>query len=119
MHPITALGEGMERRSKKRKTVNGDVEGGIIFIEPAEVYDISLSGIRFKSRRKLDPNTQQKIAIRHNTTLLQLRGIVVRSSIANSRKIEGVPVAIYEIALNFNPMPPEKLEILKALFLHL
>lgn len=109
----------MERRSKKRKSVNGDLEGGIIFIEPAEVYDISLSGIRFKSRRKLDPNTQQKIALRHNTTLLQLRGTVVRSLVVNPRQIEGVSVLFYEIALNFDAMPPEKLEILKALFLHL
>ena len=109
----------MERRNKKRKAVNGDVEGGIIFIEPAEVYDISLSGVRFKSHRKLDPNTQQKIALRHNTTLLQLRGTIVRSFVAHSRKIEGVSVPIYEIALNFDSMPPEKLEILKALFLHL
>jgi len=110
----------MERRLRKRKVTNGSIEGGIVLVEPAEVHDLSLSGIRFKSVKKLDPNTRQKIAMLHNGRVLQLSGTVVRSSIANFREIEGLSVPIFEVAMHFDPASTGKKEdTLKALFHHL
>lgn len=109
----------MERRLRKRKVTNGSIEGGIVLVEPAEVHDLSLSGIRFKSVKKLDPNTRQKIAMLHNGKVLQLSGTVVRSSIANFREIEGLSVPIFEVAMHFDPVSTGKKDTLKALFHHL
>jgi len=90
-----------ERRKSSRTRLDGEVECGVISVDLAELHDISRSGVRFKSLKRLNPNSQQKIVIHFNNTVLNLRGTIVRSMIYQNRMIEGRATPVYEVALTF------------------
>jgi len=91
----------VEKRTSSRTRLDGEVECGIVAVDPAELHDISPSGIRFKSLKRLNPNSTQKIVLHFNNSVLNLRGTIVRSLISASRMIEGEQTPVYEVALNF------------------
>ena len=105
----------MERRQAERKSINGDAACGVIFMERAELSDVSNSGVRFKFFRKIDPNTTQKIAVRHNEDVLHLRGQVVRSKLVNTRWFMGSNYPVYEVAMHFDGITEEKAASLNRL----
>ncbi len=104
----------MEHRKAKRKAIHGEIKGGIISVDLAELCDLSVSGVRFKCSQSLSKRTKHTIAIRHNHIVLHLQGTVVRS-----RALEGDEGHLYEVAMSFDRFPPEKEDILKGFFLHL
>lgn len=104
----------MERRKAKRIAVHGEIKGGIISLDVAELCDLSTKGARFNFSQKLDNNAKYTLAIRHIHIVLHLKGKVVRSRI-----IEEAPKPIYEISMAFERYPPEKEDIIKGFFLHL
>ena len=91
----------MERRKSRRKRLDGEIECGVVSVDLAELYDISHDGVRFRSLKRLNPNSKQKIVIHFNSTVLNLRGTIVRSLISRSRMVEGRATPVYEVALNF------------------
>ena len=105
----------MERREADRKSNNGEAACGVISLEPAELSDVSNSGVRFKFLRKIDPNTTQKIAVRHNEDLLLLRGQVVRSTLVNTRRVMDNNYPVYEVAMHFDGITEEKAASLNRL----
>jgi len=90
-----------DRRKSHRNRLDGEVECGIISVDRAELYDISHEGVRFKSLKRLNPNSKQKIVLHFDATTLNLRGTIVRSMIYRSRMVEGKSTPVYEIALTF------------------
>ena len=105
----------MERRQAERKSINGDAECGVILLEPAELSDVSNSGVLFKSLRKIDPSTTQKIAVRHNEDVFHLRGQVVRSKLVNTRWFMGSNYPVYEVAMHFDGITDGKAASLNRL----
>lgn len=90
-----------ERRRSPRNRLDGEVECGIISVDRAELHDISHEGVRFKSLKRLSPNSKQKIVLHFDASTLNLRGTIVRSMIYHSRTVEGREAPVYEIALTF------------------
>ena len=78
--------EGKERRKSSRTRLEGEVECGIVSVDSAELHDISHTGLRFKSLKRLNPNSRQKIVIHFDSTVLNVRGTIVRSMISNSAR---------------------------------
>ncbi len=104
----------MEHRKTKRKAIHGEIEGGIISVDLAELCDLSVRGVRFKCSSELPKRSKHTIAIRHNHIVLHLQGTVVRS-----RALTGDEGHLHEVAMSFDRFPPEKEDILKGFFLHL
>jgi hypothetical protein len=104
----------MEHRKAKRKAIHGEIEGGIISVDLAELCDLSVRGVRFKCSKDLPRRSRHTIAIRHSHVVLHLQGTVVRS-----RALKGDEEDLYEVAMSFDRFPPEKEDILKGFFLHL
>ena len=92
---------GKERRKSSRTQLEGEVECGIVSVDSAELHDISHTGVRFKSLKRLNPNSKQKIVIHFDSTVLNVRGTIVRSMISNSRTVEGREMPVYDVALTF------------------
>ena len=90
-----------ERRKSSRTRLDGEVECGIVSLDSAELHDISHSGVRFKSLKRLNPNSKQKIVIHFDSTILNVRSTIVRSMIFTSRMVEGKALPVYEVALSF------------------
>jgi hypothetical protein len=104
----------MERRKSARTRLNGAVECGVVSVDPAELQDISHDGIRFRSLRRLNPNSRQEIVIHINSTVLNLSGTIVRSLISNSRMIEGRATPVYEVALAFEQPLKDLTQVLEV-----
>jgi len=90
-----------ERRKSRRTRLDGEVECGVVSIDSAELHDISHTGVRFKSLKRLNPNSIQKIVISFDSTVLNVRGTIVRSMIYTTRMVEGEALPVYEVALTF------------------
>ena len=104
----------MERRKSARTRLNGEIECGVVSVDPAELQDISHDGVRFRSLRRLNPNSRQEIVIHINSTVLTLSGTIVRSLISNSRMIEGKATPVYEVALAFEQPFKDLTQVLDA-----
>ena len=91
----------MERRKSSRRRLDGGVACGVVSVELAELHDISHDGVRFRSLKRLNPNSKQEIVIHLDSAILNLSGTIVRSLISSSRMIEGKAMPIYEVALTF------------------
>jgi hypothetical protein len=104
----------MERRKSRRTRLDGEVECGVVTIESAELHDISHNGVRFTSLKRINPNSRQKIVIHFDSTVLNVRGTIVRSLISNSRMVEGRAMPVYEVALNFEHPLKDLAQVLEA-----
>jgi hypothetical protein len=79
----------MERRSAVRIGVKGQVCGGMILADSIEIEDISVTGVRFKSMRRLEMNCPHRIKGVDGGMTVVLKGTIVRASFKGLQQREG------------------------------
>ncbi len=119
----------MEKRRFERFTVQGEVEGNIVYTAEICLLDISLGGIRFLTTKRLNPEGSCRINLRHREKEVTLRGKIIWSIFKGTKKIDSeflqsrlryiVPgilkkkkididfLPVYEVAVEFSPFSKE------------
>lgn len=105
----------MENRKYKRVKIHGNISGKMILTSNLDILDLSLSGIRFNSVRRVNINSICKIKIEKDDISINLKGIIVRSTFKNTTIIEGKSIPVYEVAMNFGPLKDEERRSLEYL----
>ncbi|NJD57544.1 MAG: PilZ domain-containing protein [Nitrospirae bacterium] len=90
----------MDKRSAVRVGVRGKVGGRMILVESLEIEDISTTGVRFNTMKRLDMNSRHRLKIVHGDMTLVLRGTIVRATFKGIK--ENMP--LYEIGMQFSDM---------------
>jgi c-di-GMP-binding flagellar brake protein YcgR len=94
----------MDKRSAVRVDANGQVNGKMILVETLEIMDISLTGIRFRSMRRLDMNIPHRIRIEKQGVSIRLKGSIVRATFKGLHQAEDKSLPVYEVAMHFDAM---------------
>ena len=105
----------MDKRSAKRLAADGQVCGRTVLVESLEVEDISMTGIRFKSMRRVGMNSRQRIRIERGDVSLVLKGNVVRSTFKGLQQIETKSTPVYDVAIHFESMSDKETQTLEKL----
>jgi hypothetical protein len=105
----------MDKRSAKRLAVGGQVRGRMALVESIEVEDISMTGIRFKSMRRVGMNSRHRIKIRHGDVSIVLKGNIVRSTFKGLQQTETKNMPVYEVGMHFEGMSDEETQSLEKL----
>ncbi len=105
----------MDKRSAKRLSVEGQVSGKMALVESLEVEDISMTGIRFKSMRRVGMNSRHRIRIEHGDVSIVLKGSIVRSIFKGLQHLEAKSVPVYEVAMHFEGLSVQEAQTLERL----
>ncbi|NOZ24629.1 MAG: PilZ domain-containing protein [Nitrospirae bacterium] len=109
----------MERRKFKRFSVQGDVEGNIVLKADIDIIDISLNGMLFLITKNLNTNSRCRINLGIGKTRVSLDGIVIRSSLKDSRQIQCDFLPVYEVAVKFVHLSDKRKSDLQKIIDHL
>jgi len=105
----------MDKRSAKRLAAGGQVCGRMVLVESLEVEDISMTGIRFKSMRRVGMNSRHRIKLEHGHVSIVLKGNIVRSTFKGLQQIEAKSTPVYEVAMHFESMSDKETQSLQKL----
>jgi len=105
----------MDMRSAKRFEVNGQVYGKMVLVESLEIEDISMTGIRFKSVRRVNMNSPHRIRIERGDVSVVLKGTIVRATFKGLQQIEGKSMPVYEVGMHFKSMSDKEMQSLEHL----
>lgn len=94
----------MEKRRAVRIGVRGQVSGRMILVDSLEIEDLSMTGIRFTSMRRLEMNSPHRIKIVHGDMAVALKGTIVRASFKGLQQLEGGSMPLYEFGMHFGDM---------------
>lgn len=107
----------MEKRDSARFEVRGQISGKMVFVESLEIMDISMTGIRFKCKRRVDMNAPLKLKIEKGNISVTLNGHIVRATFMGLKQ-EGVKCfPVYDVAMHFEDIPEKDKIILEKLIL--
>lgn len=105
----------MDKRQHKRKKVHGEIDGSMILVEYLQIIDLSLSGMRFSCFRRINTNSAQSIKIKKDSTVVRLKGTVVRSTFRKVEKIENKHCSVYEVAVDFGDLSDNQKKTLEEI----
>jgi hypothetical protein len=94
----------MDKRRAVRIGVKGQVSGRMILVDSLEIEDLSMTGVRFKSLRRLEMNSPHRIKIVHGDVAIALKGTIVRASFKGLQQLEGGSIPLYEFGMHFEDM---------------
>jgi hypothetical protein len=94
----------MDQRNAIRVEVNGQVCGKMVLVESLEILDISMTGIRFRSKRRMDMNILHRIKIEKGDISVVFRGSIVRATFMGLQQGGGDTIPVYEVAMHFENM---------------
>ena len=103
-----------DKREHERKRVKGEVDGKMILVDHLMILDLSMTGIRFESMRRVDMNSVHMIKIEKDNISLSLKGQVVRSYFCLKQQ-DGTQVALYDVAMTFKSLSQEAKKSLEKL----
>ncbi len=109
----------MERRKFRRFSVQGGVEGNIVLKADIDIIDISLNGMLFLITKKLNTNGRCRVNLSIGNTRVSLDGVVIRSSLKDSRQIECDYLPVYEVAVKFVQLSDKRKSDLQKIIDHL
>ncbi len=105
----------MEKRREARINIYGNVSGKMILSENIFIHDLSLSGIKFTSIKKLNTNSIYTIELTRDKNLqIRLKGEVVRSTLRREQIREGQDMPVYEVAMNFGSLNDDQKQSLES-----
>jgi len=90
----------MDKRSAARIDVRGKVCGKMVLVESLEIEDISMTGVRFNTMKRLAMNTPHRLKIVHGNMTMVLRGNIVRATFKGLK--DNMP--LYEVGMQFSDM---------------
>ena len=108
--------EMQEKRRNKRFKINAaNIQGKMVLANKVDIVDISLDGVALQADRRLDIGRVYPIQLTYGGESINVKGVVVRSSLSGSKMIGGKDsVPIYSAGLIFKESTTEKI----ALFLN-
>lgn len=105
----------MDKRGAKRLEVRGQVSGRMVLVESLEVEDISMTGIRFRSMRRVGMNSRHRIRIERGDVSIVLKGNIVRSTFKGLQQREAKSMPVYEVGMHFESMSDKEKQTLEKL----
>lgn len=107
----------MEKRKSKRVNVRGDVSGRMVLVSDLDIQDLSVTGIRFRCRGRVVPESKINLVVVKDGLKVRLPGRTVRSALKNmSSAVSGGSMG-YEVAVAFGTLTPEEKASLEKLIL--
>lgn len=103
--------EIQEKRRNKRFNVDAaNIEGKMVLANRVHIVDISLDGVALQADRRLEMGRIYPIELSYGGQSINVKGVVVRSSLSGSEMIGGKDaVTIYSAGLIFKESTPEKI----------
>jgi hypothetical protein len=105
----------MDKKRAKRLAAGGQVRGRMALVESLEVEDISMTGIRFRSMRRVGMNSRHRIRIKHGDVSIVLKGNIVRSTFKGLQQTDAKNMPVYEVGMHFECMSDEERQSLEKL----
>lgn len=104
-----------ENRNHKRVKAAGKIEGRVILASEIEIVDLSISGIRFISKKRITTNSFHSVVLTYNNEDIRIRGKIVRSTFKGINKDFDENIPVYEIAMNFTGLLDDDISLLNGL----
>ncbi len=98
----------MGRREFEQK---GRPAGQVISISDVELLDISTEGVRFRTHRRLSPNSDCTFVLGMNGKRNAVKGTVTKSILRGTKRVENDYLPVYEVALEFTDRKVSKGEL--------
>lgn len=103
------------RRHKRYSTDNLDLTSKMVLASYVKILDISIGGVSFKADRRLNIGREYTLKIAGKNKEITVKGIIVRSSLVESKKdARGNVIPIYIAGMQFTDITEDKLKEIES-----